>query len=228
MLVGVPHRRQTIAAHTRYPRHAHGEAYAAIVLSGGYVEAGARGRWRVQAGDVLLHDAFEPHRDEFGRGDCEIVNLSLPRMRLPRFVAGSIADPDAILRCDPKAAADLLLDRLRPRTDCEQDWPDLLAAALRRDHALALAGWARCHGLSAATLSRGFFRAYGVTPARFRAEARAQKAFAAIAGGARSLAAIAAETGFSDQPHMTRGIVGLTGRTPRQIRSRQPAAAASS
>jgi hypothetical protein len=38
------------------PRHRHLQRYAAIVLSGGYVEAGDAGRMRVRAGDVLVHD----------------------------------------------------------------------------------------------------------------------------------------------------------------------------
>ena len=44
-------------------RHVHKRAYAALVLSGGYEEAGDSGRHRVQAGNVVLHEAFEAHLD---------------------------------------------------------------------------------------------------------------------------------------------------------------------
>ena len=44
-------------------RHVHKRAYAALVLSGYYEEAGGSGRHRVQAGDVVLDEAFEAHLD---------------------------------------------------------------------------------------------------------------------------------------------------------------------
>lgn len=226
MLAGLPRKYQRIAANAAYPRHTHAQAYAAIVLDGGYVEAGSHGRWRVGAGDVLLHGAFDAHCDSFDRGACAVVNLALPRA--PRFAAGRIDDADAILRADPREAAELLLASLRPRDDGERDWPDLLAASLRRDPSLHLAEWARAHRLSAETLSRGFLRVYGTVPARFRAETRARKAYAMIAEGMRPLAEIALASGFSDQPHMTRAIVALTGHAPRQIRSRRARDAAPS
>jgi hypothetical protein len=40
-------------------RHVHKRAYAALVLSGCYEEAGDSGRHRVQVGNVVLHEAFE-------------------------------------------------------------------------------------------------------------------------------------------------------------------------
>ena len=46
------------------------------------------------AGDVLLHDAFESHQDQFGSGGADILNLRLTgtAQRTP----GAVADPDAI------------------------------------------------------------------------------------------------------------------------------------
>jgi len=60
------------------------------------------------------------------------------------------------------------------------DWPDLLATALRARSDLRLAEWASRMGLAPETVSRGFRLAYGTTPARYRAELRARRAFAAL------------------------------------------------
>jgi len=71
-------------------------------------------------------------------------------------------------------------------------------------------------GLAAESVSRGFRRAYGVTPRRYRLEARARRALGMIGDCRMSLAAIAQECGFADQPHLTRTLSSITGRTPGQ------------
>ena len=43
---------------------------------------------------------------------------------------------------------------------------------------------------------------------------RMQRATQLIRGGERSLAEVAIETGYADQPHMTRELRRLTGRAP--------------
>ena len=47
-------------------RHRHEASYAALVISGGYEEAGDRGRQRARAGDVVIHGAFEAHLFQHG------------------------------------------------------------------------------------------------------------------------------------------------------------------
>ena len=47
------------------PRHRHAEPYMAIVIEGGYLEAGDIGRIEARSGDVLLHGSFEAHQDKF-------------------------------------------------------------------------------------------------------------------------------------------------------------------
>lgn len=224
----LPHKSQCVSACAVYPRHVHSTAYAAVVLRGSYVEAGSRGRFRVGEGDVLFHGAFDAHRDTFGADGGEILNVALPMDSLPRSASGRLDDAGELLRLAADEAALLLLRKIRARDDGERDWPDLLAADLRRNPSLELRRWAHSHGLRGETLSRGFFALYGVTPARFRAEARARAAWQRIRSGEIPLAAIAAETGFSDQPHMTRAVLALTGRPPgawRQLRSRRAKAA---
>ena len=82
---------------------------------GGYVEAGDRGRFRAEAGDVLFHDRFEAHQDQFHPGGADIFNL--PMAAGPARAAGRLADPDLLVRIaerDPAAAAAMLLEWVEP------------------------------------------------------------------------------------------------------------------
>ena len=97
------------------PRHHHLAPYAAVVLRGSYVEAGDRGRYRVEAGDVLLHDRFEAHRDAFGAAGADILNLPCPEGIGP--ACGRIADPDRIVRV---AERDGLVRRQGPQREAPE------------------------------------------------------------------------------------------------------------
>jgi AraC-like DNA-binding protein len=207
--------RDTWNAHCRIPRHRHEPAYAAVVLAGAYQESGSRGRYRVGSGQVLLHRSFEAHVDRFESQGAHILNLLLDEE--PLFELGFVRDPDAIARAaerDAAAAARGLREQLAPIEPPLADWPDLLARDLLEDPQLRLDEWAERHGLTPATVSRGFGKVFETSPAAFRAEARAHRAWAQMAAGGLSLAGIAAGTGFADQAHMTRAIRALTGRPP--------------
>jgi AraC-like DNA-binding protein len=214
-LTCIVHGRETWAAHCSLPRHRHARAYAAVILSGGYQESGSRGRYRVGCGHVLLHRTFDAHVDRFESRGAQILNLLLDEE--PVFGLGLVADPDAIARSaenDPAAAARALREQMTPLEPEAADWPDLLARELLADPQLRLDEWAERHGLTPATVSRGFGKVFETTPAGFRAEARAHRAFALLAAASASLAGIAVAAGFADQAHMTRAIHALTGRPP--------------
>jgi AraC-like DNA-binding protein len=198
------------------PRHRHASAYAALVLSGGYEECGSRGCFRVGPGDVLLHGAFDAHLDRFENRETEIFNLAIPHRFA--FSLGSIADCDAVVRIaehDAAAAGAYVCGRIVERTAPLNGWPDALAAKLLANPNVRLDAWAQEHRLSAETLSRGFGRVFGVTPAMFRVEARAQRALLRIVETTAPLSGVAADTGFADQAHMTRAVKALTGATPQ-------------
>ena len=79
-------------------RHSHEAAYAALVLSGAYEEAGDQGRFQVEAGDVVLHDCFEAHLNRFSPSGAVVLNLRLPA---PYAFAPGIAkveDVDLVVR----------------------------------------------------------------------------------------------------------------------------------
>lgn len=203
----------------RVARHHHIAPYAAVVLRGGYLEAGDGGRFQAGAGDVLVHDAFDAHQDQFGSTGADILNVPLtapPGVRYAR-----ISDPDGLVRAvrrDPIEAAALLIEQLLAGGGPMNDWPDLLAEDLRRDRVGSLAGWAAVHGLAPSSVSRGFRLAYGVSPQRYRSDHRAARAARAIRAAGESLAAIAADSGFADQPHMNRTVKRAFGYSPSSLR----------
>jgi AraC-like DNA-binding protein len=216
--------RECWSAHRSIPRHRHERGYVALVLAGGYEECGSRGRFCVGPGDVLLHDAFDAHLDRFKSQGAEILNLVMenPAMDLG---LGRVADPDSIARAaerDLAEAAACLRERLSGTARDAGDWPDLLARDLAAGPDCCLGAWARAHGLAAETLSRGFGKVFGLTPAAFRAEVRAHRAFALVAGSDAPLASIAAAAGFADQAHMCRALRALTGAPPTVWRRSNP------
>jgi AraC-like DNA-binding protein len=216
-------------ASERMPRHRHWEPYAALILAGGYTEAGDSGRIRVQPGHVVIHAAHEAHQDHFSQSGATVLNIPL-RSGLG-IVTGVVSDPDAIARLsesDIASAADLLQQTIQPLHAQLDDWPDRLAAALARNDEFSIENWAAEMGLAPPSISRGFRQAYGVSPKRYRLEQRTLRAIKELRASTQGLAAIATDTGFADQSHLTRAVIALTGVTPKrlQVKSVQEGACA--
>jgi AraC-like DNA-binding protein len=212
----MPHGHECRGSRVYIPRHVHDRPYAALVLAGSYEECGNRGRFRVGPGDVLLHDAFDAHLNRFQNGGARIFSLAT-EARPSGISIARVADPDDIVRVaerDPMEANLLLLAELRRRPVVHYDWPDILADDLIGDPGWRLDEWARKRSLAPSTVSRGFRKIFGTTPAAFRLGARARRAFRMITGSDLPFAAIAAATAFADQAHMARAIRALTGATP--------------
>lgn len=210
--------RQQLAPRARILRHCHDGAYAALVLRGGYDEAGEAGRGRLNAGDVAVHEMFSSHQNAVAGSGAVVLNLSVTD--LPAGF-GRIADPDSVARLAeirPLEASQLLQANFVAAAFVAGDWPDLLAEALLADSGVSLRHWAEDHGLAPETLSRGFRRAFGVTPKRFRYEAQARRAFRIVTQGQETLVQAALDAGFADQTHMSRAIAELTGAPPGRWR----------
>ncbi len=209
----------------RLARHRHDCGFAALVLSGSYIEAGDRGRIHVTAGDVVLHGAYESHLDHVAGSGAEV--LVLPWNGDEVVPMGRVLDADAVARAaerDVDQAADLLRRQFRPvdASRVRLDWPDLLAMDIREDPNLVLEEWAADIGMRPETVSRGFRRAYGVTAAAYRVRIRLLQALARISDS-RPLVEIAADAGFADQAHFTRSFRHLTGFAPRHWLARRGA-----
>jgi AraC-like DNA-binding protein len=203
----------------RMIRHRHVDGYVALILAGGYVEAGDAGRVRAEAGQVLVHRAYESHQNAFSIRGATVLNL--PLVDDLDAAIGKIDDADAVARLaerDPRGAAQMLSGAMHPLNTRLQDWPDQLAAALATEPDISLAEWAQRMRLAPQSLSRGFRCAYGITPKRYRVEQRALRAIRALRHWRGSLASLAAETGFADQAHLTRAVVMLTGVAPNRLR----------
>jgi AraC-like DNA-binding protein len=211
---------QTIRA-SAMGRHVHKQAYAALVLSGCYEEAGDLGCFRVRAGDVVLHDAFEAHLDRFPSSGAKVLNISLPTRSTLHPGLGRVDDPDAIVRIaesNEAEAAVLLLSLTEMQQPECRDWPDELAAALMQRPSLSLSQWSQVRGIAPWTISRGFAQVFDLSPSAFRVRARTHHAWKAIRTTNAPLASIAADCGFADQSHMTRSLKIMTGRTPQAWR----------
>lgn len=202
------------------PRHCHPFPYLCVVLKGSFVEAGDRGRFRVCAGDVLVHRPYEGHFDSFGKWGAVVLNLPFPvhvSVEQGRRRAVNFDEAARLAEHDPVEAAEALVEGWTEAAG-EEDWPDLLASDLATSKRVELRCWADAHDLAPETLSRGFRKAYGVTPARFAAELRARRALRDIETTQHGLATIALESHFADQSHMSRAVKALTGRSPRECR----------
>jgi AraC-like DNA-binding protein len=198
------------------PRHRHYQAYLAVVLSGGYEECGSRGRLRAGPGDVLVHNAFDAHLNRFQKSGAQILNL-VAAGPVPHFCMGVVGDPEAIARTaehDPIEAQLQLCAQIREAKRSAEDWPDLLARHLLDNPECRLDDWARQHGLASETLSRGFCKVFGVTPASYRAEVKVRRALALIFSSDMPLVRVAAAAGFADQAHLSRATRALTGAPP--------------
>jgi AraC-like DNA-binding protein len=221
--------RQRRSGCTLLPRHRHQDSYLALVLSGGYEEAGDRGRHRVHAGDVVVHGAFEAHLNRYESTGAEVLNLVLPNRledRLedcledwlePAAPLMRSADSDFAVRLaenDPLEAIHFLLSTAKPIPVHASDWPDELALAIAQNPQLRLGMWARRYRLADATVSRGFRQVYGLSPSAYRLQLRGRMAWRKALAGGESLSQLSMETGFSDQAHMTRAVGLITGRTP--------------
>lgn len=202
------------------PRHRHFRAYATVVLQGSFEESGYAGRIHATAGDMLLHPTLDCHANRTVSAGVKLIRLPWP----DRTGTGGLYrfnDVDTLARVaekDLRDAALLLesvLDRNWPSSPGKKnDWPDLLATALSRNPSVRIAHWAEANGLALETVSRGFASAYGIAPSIYRAESRARGAWFRVVQGSEPLSAIAAETGFADQAHMSRWIRRITGAPP--------------
>ena len=208
------------------PRHRHVGGYVTLVLAGRYVEAGDAGRFAAGPGDILVHTAYQAHRDTSRCSAAEVINLPMSAALAGRRF-GRVDDADRIVRLaemDLAAAAEAVAGDFVEQPG-QSDWPDLLAEALASRRPLSLGGWAGAHGLHRSSVSRGFQQVFGTTPCRYRAEARTRRAVEAIAGSGLPLAELAADLGFSDQAHMSRCVTAMVGCSPARWRRAKRTAA---
>jgi AraC-like DNA-binding protein len=174
---------------------------------------------------MLVHRPYEAHQNIVAATGAVVLNFTLPfDVSLPS--AFRVGDPEALLKLESSDLAfeQLLLEPVQKIAQQFTDWPDQLAAALNADTSLSIRHWAIDNGLAAATVSRGFRKVFGISAARYRAEARARHAMAELRKRDTPLAALAHELNFADQAHMSRAIRAIANDSPsrwRQVNSVQ-------
>jgi len=212
---------ERLPARSDRPRHKHLEGYATVVLAGSFLEASFAGIVRVHPGDVLLHGRFDCHANrQLSRNRITLLRLPwLDDATEGRFV---IRDPDRLARIserDPWEALGELKEQLLPVRPKKVGWLNELATALATQPALQILLWAQHHGCRTDILSRHFGREFGVTPKRFRLEARTRRAWRAVVHTTTPLTQLAADFDFADLAHMSRSVKAVTGKSPSQWRS---------
>ncbi|TPG40531.1 AraC family transcriptional regulator [Sphingomonas koreensis] len=202
------------------PRHRHAQPYAAIVLAGRYLECGDEGRFEATDGAVVVHGSHQAHLNVVAPAGAHVINVPMSLSTPTGLFSCKALDSvmEALRGGDGHRAAELLLATIKPVDIAMSDWPDMLASAIRCDPTLIIGDWACERKLTPAQVSRGFRQVFGVSPKRFRAEAKARAAFERLHRTSEKLAFVAVAAGFTDQPHMNKAVVRLTGKSPSAIR----------
>jgi AraC-like DNA-binding protein len=207
---------ETLAYNTCVPRHRHLGGYATVVLAGSFVESSFAGRTVAQPGDVLLHGRFDCHANT-SAGRSSIRILRLPWQDDAVEGCFRVRDPDRLVTLcerDPHQAMEALAENLVAVRAHQGRWTHTLALQLAGGDPLSLRQWAHARGLRPDDISRGFRCDFGVSPKRFRLEARSRRAWGTVMHSTWSLTRIAQDHDFADLAHMSRSIQAFTGLSP--------------
>lgn len=211
------------------PLHRHADARVILYISGRYRERCIGECGEFAAGDVIVRPAHYAHDGFDLTPDAKYVHLQTRPETLRAFfgkhgwraqrMSGLAWREIAAARNDPDIADDILARPTQTMSAAAVTSPSTsIAHRLDADNAPRLGDLAEMHNMSPWQLTRLFLRAFGMSPSRYRQHARAQNALRLLAETSLPLAVIAAQTGFSDQSHLGRGLRAATGATPDQLR----------
>ena len=217
---------QRIAAGAVVARAQSVESALLLVIDGQLELSSYRGRERLARGALVIRPTFDCRA--LGGGPDGAVWLQLPWQADWSLGATHLThDVDGLLLraghdpADAVEEAGRLLAYSPPQPPLRIHWVDDLKNAILADPHLGISRWARSHNVSREGAARAFRAAYSVSPARFRLELRARRAWVRIVSGSDPLSLIALETGFADQSHMTRAVGWLTGKSPSAWRRKR-------
>jgi len=235
------------AMHIR--RHDHEPASLCIVMTGGYDERfGAKTR-RATPGCVIVHPAGEHHAEVHDAVCTRLLTIEIepgllrdlrPATRAldepwhrEDFAVAAVAsrvcrdldDEDASAELDIESTIlEMLatLDRRRTLDSTGARWLSRVRDCLEASPASppGMRRLAELAGVHPMHLARVFRRQFGCSVGAYARRLRVGRAVALLQEGALELAAIAQETGFADQSHMTRLVLAQTGLTPGAWRRR--------
>ena len=233
---------------TTLETHAHDFAFVALTLSGRYRETAGGSEFDCSPRSLVFHPRREAHAVSFGDAltRCFVMELDSdeikrrydahPPLTLLHVDGGPMSAIAMNLYdefrhadvCSSLAIQGLVLQLLAglSRTDAHDadggrpKWLDRIDDMLRnqfRSH-LTLEEIASAVGISPARVSAIFRRAYRRSIAEEQRRLRVEFARERLRDPEASLADIAVEAGFSDQPHFSRAFKQLTGTTPARYR----------
>ena len=231
-------------ARLELPAHAHPDANIAVVLSGGWLGAGAPPERDVSTSSVLVEPAGAVLARRFGAVETAVVNLSLEAGRLgavvaeatqrflhlhdpyiellARRAANELDEPDDVSPLAIEAAALELVARVARSVGLERRpaWLGRARAVLHDRYAdsLSLNEIAEAIGVEPERLARGFRQAYGESLGDYLRRIRVNAAAQLLASTDEPISAVAGEVGFADQSHLTRWFGRYLETTPGKYR----------
>ncbi|HTE54949.1 MAG TPA: AraC family transcriptional regulator [Kofleriaceae bacterium] len=227
----------------RVPPHVHQRAYFGFLVGGGYWEELGRRAITCAPLSVVFHPPREVRRGVISQGGARMFHAELPdtwmeRVRelgvvpdeafdhhrgplvqLARSLYREFRHPDASSPIVIEGIAlEMLGGLLRGRVASDRGAPWIgRARELLHARALDAPGLdevAAELGVAPIRLARAFRRTYGESPGQYLRRERIRAACQRMAEPGVSLAAIAAELGFTDQSHFTRVFRKQVGTTP--------------
>jgi len=228
-------------------RHAHECSFLAFALDGRYREIACGSEFDCNPRSIVFHPAQEEHAIRIGASILRCFGIELDRTELLRRFGAHT--PSSLLHiegrpmaavlsnlygefrhgdsCSSLAIQGLVLQMLAglSRADCTENdrpaWLDRVDDILRdefRSH-LTLEEIAAEVGVSPSRVSVVFRRVYHRSIAEEQRRLRVEYARERLHDCRTSLAEIALEAGFSDQPHFSRAFKQVTGTTPARFRA---------
>jgi AraC family transcriptional regulator len=230
--------------------HSHGRASLSLLLHGGYrvgtcnesldvrapmvafFPAGVVRRVDFPAGASLflwihLTDEIAARVGAVRAGACGFVPVSSGRPEwLAHRILAEVRASDAASRLLIQGKVLELLGQLsRDAAGATRRHPEWLAEALRAIHddsGIRLGRLAALCRLHPSHLARAFKQHLGCSVGEYVRQSRVSRARCLLTASSLSLAEIAAECGFADQPHFSREFKRLVGVTPRRFRREAP------
>ena len=221
-------------------QHRHHDWYICLVLAGGFVQNGREERL-TSPGDLVVLPPDRWHSDHVGPQGALCLNLHLNGAIAEQLMAGP-RRADALGRSIAGELAFLIASGLVGKTLREESLIFELTGSLagrasvkeapgaidqiveaieaQPDRSWRLQALADLVDLHPTHLARAFRMRTGIGIGAYRRRRRLTELCLDLRSDRRSLAELAADHGFADQPHMTRAVRRFTGFAPGEYRQR--------
>jgi AraC family transcriptional regulator len=223
----------------RLPRHSHDYSNVTVIVSGEIEEAGDGGEYRGRSFSVVLKPAGSEHENRVSGAGVRTLTVEIRensaiaeeirQRRWSWFEEPVIVRAAVALHRSVKSAIDVearaldLLAIVLSKPDVASPQPRWVREAKvmldqRFDEPLRFDAIAHELGLHPVYLSRAFHRHVGVSMHEYLRALRLRHARHLLSASKRTVAGIAAESGFTDSSHLCRTFSGFLGVSPKVYR----------